>query len=367
MSETLPKRRKSMKLPQIFQTTLIILILVLVLSVCAQVTSASGEKDFLTAGQPAWSYVTIPLVDNLIKFSEITGLNFTPPPLVAQSSGYQTPVNTISSATQSQIKDAASFPYSHDKKIIEFGCDAPSPQWIKNNIASMEQRPFDGLAFWSGDWSVSMFLPIEWSKIPSALDSANLSAITWNKFKGNNFLILQTWTYDNSTNYWDDAYWATIEENMADLAKAARDSNCAGILLDTEWYSTKSPWSYANMSYGHTLADTQAKIRVRGAQVMNAWQTQYPNITILTTYLVEPAYWGDEEWELLPYWVNGMLDVIGPEARLVQSDEDAYYYDDTSVWFNRYDELKVSKSALDYLDPANERKWANNVEVGKTM
>jgi len=276
-------------------------------------------------------------------------------------------ISSIKPVNQTQIKCISDFPYHTDKKIIEYGPDAPSAKWVKNNIVSIEEKPFDGLVFWPGDYSVSLFLPWNWSEYSDHLDIPNLTTTNWNKYSGNNFLLLHTWTLNNWTDYWDDNYWSQIEINMVNLAKAARDSGCAGILLDTEWYSTKSPWSHDDMGLGHTLSETQAKIRQRGAQIMNAWQREYPDITILTTYLVKPIDWGSNEWNLLPYWVNGMLDVIGPDARLVHSDEDAYNYCDTTTWFNRYDELKVSKSGLTYLDLSNEKKWNDNVEIGKTL
>ncbi|NLV27970.1 MAG: hypothetical protein GXY48_12540 [Methanomicrobiales archaeon] len=313
------------------------------------------------------SFLTLNVKSNRTTCENINLVKNHPPPQFSHGIDSQISIASVNPASQSQIAEIANYPYHTDKKIIEYGCDAPAARWVKGNIASMEQKPFDGLVFWPGDNAVSLFLPWDWSKYPDHLDTPNLSTINWNKFKGNNFLLIHTWTCDDWTDYWDDAYWTTVETNMADLAKAAKDSGCAGILLDTEWYSTKSPFSYDDMGLGHTRAETEAKIRQRGAQIMNAWQSQYPDITILTTYLIKPIYWGGDEWGLLPYWMNGMLDVIGPDARLVHSDEDAYYYSDTTTWFSIYDKLKVSKSALTYLSSSNEDKWKKNVEVGKTL
>jgi hypothetical protein len=270
----------------------------------------------------------------------------------------------VSMASSAQIDDIISFPYRTDKKIIEFGTDAPTARWVKNNVASMEQQPFDGVAFFPGNDKLNIWQPDAWRNNPDQFDLASLSEIKWNKFQGNNFLLLfsdrNEWYY---LDYWDDTNWTQIEANMGALAKAARDNGCAGILFDTEYYYTKSPWSYADNNKGHTLVETQAQIRARGAQVMRAWQTQYPGITILFTSATESS----ANYNLLPYWVNGMLDVIGTDARLVDGNEFTYYLSDTIDWFNQYDKLKISKDRVAYLSPENEAKWAKNVEVGTAM
>jgi hypothetical protein len=34
-----------------------------------------------------------------------------------------------------------------DKKLIEYGWDVPTPQQMRDDLAAMEKRPFDGLIF----------------------------------------------------------------------------------------------------------------------------------------------------------------------------------------------------------------------------
>lgn len=273
-------------------------------------------------------------------------------------------VNEIASTTQTTA--LSSFPYSHDKKIIEFGSDAPSAVWVKNNVASMEQKPFDGVAFVPGNLYSTIWRTNAWRNSSDYLDTASLTTISWNKFRGNNFLLLFANKEDKyPQNLWDDAGWAQIVANMGALAKAAKDSGCAGILFDTEYYSTESPWSYAANTNGHTQAETQAKMEARAAQVMNAWQAQYPEITILLS--TTGCYTTGKNYDLLPYWINGMLNVIGTNARIVDGDEYAYYYPDTNYWPRMYDRIKVSQSRVSYLGSANQAKYNQNVEVGKAL
>ena len=264
--------------------------------------------------------------------------------------------------TPAQIKQ---FPYVPAKKFIQFGWDSPSAAWVAANFTSnsLESKPFDGMAMWSGNNPINLFDPTGWLTNAAYLDTNSLAQIPWNKFRGNNFLIL--WSEDGwHLDYWNDATWASISNNMVALARAATNYGFAGILLDAEPYYG-DPWGAATNLNGHTLAQAQAQARVRGAQVMNAWQSGYTNITILATFLLSVP---NTNWVLLPYFVNGMLDAMGPPARLVEGDELLYYCADTRGWFDRYYELKISKTALTgYLDPANAAKWTRQVQVGTTI
>ncbi len=50
----------------------------------------------------------------------------------------------------------------HDKKIIEFGWDAPTPGFVKSHLADMEKRPFDGLVLFPGRGVPNLFKPSIW-------------------------------------------------------------------------------------------------------------------------------------------------------------------------------------------------------------
>ena len=269
----------------------------------------------------------------------------------------------MSAVAQTSLSKIQEFPFVQNKKVIEFGWDCPTARWVKTNVASMEQKPFDGVVMWPGSNLIIAWQPTDWRNDPAYLDHASLAATNFVKFEGNNFFLV--WTSNNwSLDYWDDALWTKINANQGALAKAAKDYNFAGILFDVEFYSKTSPWGFTDMGRGHTLAETQAKLRQRGREMMTAWQTNYPTIAILSTYWLNyiPA-----NWELLPHFVNGLLDVIGPDVRIIEGNEESYYWTNTKSFFDRYAGTKTNKESRGApLDPAHEAKWDKQVQCGQS-
>ena len=254
-----------------------------------------------------------------------------------------------------------SYPYCLDKKIIEFGWDLPSARFVKNNITTMEKRPFNGLIFSSGSKIPLIFNPVDFKTRADIVDTASLYAIQWKKFT-DNFLVI--WSGDtNSMSYFNDAQWTTIAGNMRLIAKAAKKSGCKGINFDAEFYSKRSPWSFDDHAEGHTIAEVQGKVRQRGIEVMRAWQAEYPDIKILCQYIF--AY-VPERWELLPYFMNGMLEAAGPHVKIIEGDEESYYWGSTNKWFDRYRQIKVD-FRNQRCDTALWDKYGSQVQVGKSL
>jgi hypothetical protein len=155
-----------------------------------------------------------------------------------------------------------SYPYVRDKKIIEFGWDLPSAQFVRDHISSMEMRPFDGLIFSSGSKIPLIFSPVNWCSRTDIVDTVSLKAIQWKKFT-DNFLIIWSGDHDNMS-YFNDALWRTITDNMRLIARAARTSHCRGINFDTEFYSKRSPWDQAIHAEGHSQLELRARVRQPG-------------------------------------------------------------------------------------------------------
>ena len=221
------------------------------------------------------------------------------------------------------------------KKIIEMGWDMPTARFIKNNTAEMQKSPFDGLVFSPAQTIIYPWELENWQQT-NRIDTANLLAIEWGSLK-NSFLNL--WSGDESGfSYFNDSHWVTILDNMKNYARLAKKCGIDGICFDVEFYSSKSPWSYTDHGEGHTLAETKAKVRQRGAQIMSAFQGAYPNIKILSMYMLSyvPA-----KWELLPDFVNGMLDVI-TTAELIEGHEGTYYLNGTSDYFGSYNDVRTT-------------------------
>lgn len=265
--------------------------------------------------------------------------------------------------SQPSLSQVQTYPFVQAKKVIEFGWDCPTARWVKANVQSMEQKPFDGVVMWPGSKLITAWQPTDWRNDPAYIDHTSLSTTSFTRFRGNCFLLV--WTSDDwALDYWDDALWAKINANQGALAKAAKDYGFAGILFDVEYYSRTSPWGFTDMGRGHTLAQTQTKLRQRGREMMAAWKNSYPDIAILSTYWLNyiPA-----NWELLPHFVNGLLDSIGPGVRMIEGNEESYYWTNTQSFFDRYAGTKVNKeSRRAALDPAHELTWDRQVQCGQS-
>jgi hypothetical protein len=253
------------------------------------------------------------------------------------------------------------YPHRPQKKIIEFGWDMPDVAFVQRQIRAMEERPFDGIVFIPGKRIPQLFDIRDWRR-SGAVDLQTLAAIRWQRFT-HNFLCV--WSSDRfGMMYFDDDHWRTIAANLRLLARAARESRCKGILLDVEYYSSRSPWSYEDhREGGRSRQQVEAKVRQRGSQVMRALQEEYPDITILCTFLLTHI---PSRWEMLPAFVNGMLDAMGPEVRLVEGDEESYFWQTTNRWFERYDWIKNGLKER-FVDPVNWEKYSRQVQVGKAL
>jgi hypothetical protein len=269
------------------------------------------------------------------------------------------------------------------KKLIEWGFDMPTPEYLRDNIQSMEEQPFDGLVFRLRKWpAYSAFETTSLSKSEMKLDV--LSSIAWGKFDSN---FLHLWATNTSGMDWfNDAHWETITSNLKLYVKAVNAAHAKGIVFDIEPYEKfgKNPWRFwtkeqQELYPGQTLREVEAKVRERGAQFMNTLQSEKPDITLLCALLLG-TYRNEAEhyfintperrtYALLPAFVNGMLDVIGPEVVIVdgrmtyQNLSGSYYFDDTRKFEFARDYVR---GAREFISPENQEKYDKQVQVGQT-
>lgn len=248
----------------------------------------------------------------------------------------------------------------HNKKIIEFGWDAPTPGFVRSHLADMEKRPFDGLVLFPGRGLPYLFKPSIWS--PEVVEEEILASIPWKKLK-HNFLLV--WSNDDfAMDYFNDEHWQSIIANMRTLARAANKGGCAGILFDSEFYSKRSPWAYEDhIAAGRSRAEVEAKVRQRGGQVMAAWQSEFPAIKILSLYLFADA---PNRYDMLPAFGNGLLDSLGPQATLIEGDEESYYWGTSNKWFERYGEYRGDFRTR-RCKPENFAKFDKQYQVAKSV
>jgi hypothetical protein len=265
------------------------------------------------------------------------------------------------------------------KKYIDLsGYAHPNVTFIQNNLTVMEaSKPFDGIIFrvdpangFDSERTPTLLETTGWKS--SSINFTSLANIPWKKFT-HNFIRLDTTDGSYNPDWFNDTRWNTVAANMKLFAKIAKTSKSKGIVFDPEPYGY-NPWDYSAAEYpGKTFAQVYAQVRKRGAQVMTAWQSEYPNIQILTLFglaivRAQTDYYGGDqskaEWGLWGAFTEGMLDVINPGARLIEGNEGSYYYTN-AVGFEDFRNYK--RGARTLLAPENRTKYDTQMKIAYSV
>ena len=160
---------------------------------------------------------------------------------------------------------------------------------MRSHIGELEKTPFDGCVFhldyaktngsagsftWEG-WGTRLF---KMDEVQSGL--ADLKAAHFGRFT-NNFLRFNT--SPAKLDWFDD--FSVIISNAELAARIAREGKCAGLLFDTEEYEGPL-FNYHKQRDTATKSwnDYAAQVRLRGRQVMEAFQRGYPDLTVFLTF-----------------------------------------------------------------------------------
>ena len=169
----------------------------------------------------------------------------------------------------------------------------------------------------------------------------------------------------------DDAAWARVAENMRVAACIARDGGCRGLQMDTEDYSHTHQFGWQP---GDPRYDELCRLaRQRGAEVFRGVFKEYPEAVVLSFWFLSMGNDGCPErcvessvrarGTVWPAFINGILDVITPKARLVDGNENAYRYEADGNDFYR-SACHTRKSLLPLVAPENREKYARQMLVG---
>ncbi|MFH1570493.1 MAG: sugar-binding protein [Gemmatimonadota bacterium] len=273
------------------------------------------------------------------------------------------------------VTAAAAADESPAARLIEYGWDVPSAEFVRDHIRQMEARPFDGVILRLPEHNHA-FDPRPWSEADLETQFAILDAITWERFT-DNFLILYAanpWGMD----WADDAQWAAIEDNLRLVARAAQRGRCAGVCFDAEPYGP-NPWVWEGPFDAAGFAARAAQVRRRGSQFMAALQSADPEFRLMTFFLLsyqlgaaaepDPALRSSRlastGYALLPAFVDGMLDAAGPGVALIDGNEGAYYYTRPDQYRQGIDEIR--HRVLSLVAAENRAAYRDHVEPGMAI
>ncbi len=248
----------------------------------------------------------------------------------------------------------AKAPTAPVKKLIEFGWDEPDTSFLRQHIGTMEQTPFDGCVFHvlstDGQGRRENFTWLCWSKrafteaeLKSARD--DLKALSVQRFT-HNFLRFNTAPGD--LDWFDDH--AAILTNARLAATLAREGKCAGVLFDVEEYQG-GLFTFAKQRAAKTRSWDQyaAQARLRGQEVMRAFQDGFPGLTVFLTFghtLSRTESDGGKktlaecDYGLLAPFLDGLVDAAQGRTRIVDGFELSYGYKDAAQFDAGYRLMK---------------------------
>ena len=266
------------------------------------------------------------------------------------------------------------------KKLIATGWDQADTKRLRENLAVMERRPFDGVVLGAvGRIDDKRTCPLRWAFVDRKWQRswferplADLKACKPARFT-DNFVSLGA--NPGSVDWFDDAGWSNIVEHWRITAWLARQGGLKGILFDPEPYTPP----HAQFNYTaqprrdkHSFNEYFAQARRRGREVMRAVVEEYPDITLFCYFMnsVNAASTGRADprrmlaargYGLYPAFIDGWLDVAPPTVTFVDGCESAYRYSSAREYLEAHAAIKGRCQELVW--PANRAKYRAQVQV----
>jgi hypothetical protein len=262
------------------------------------------------------------------------------------------------------------------KKLIEYGWDVPTPDYVRQHIREMEKLPFEGLIFRMPANAGIIFVKEKQDEAKFTQCFEDCQNIEWQKFT-DNFLCLYAAA---NMDWFSDADWDIVGNNLGIVAKAAALARCKGLCFDPEPYGD-NPWHYPSQAHApeKTFDEYQTKVRQRGGEFMSIIIEHLTKPVIHTFFQLslfggimdEPDPVTREEslsqhhYALLPAFLNGMLDAAEPDVIITDGNEPAYYYTSPLQYYQVYHTIR--QRALAMIDPENIRKYRAQVQVSQAL
>ncbi|MFW6437458.1 MAG: hypothetical protein ACOCZ7_00475 [Armatimonadota bacterium] len=266
------------------------------------------------------------------------------------------------------------------KKLIQTGWDQVSPERLVEHMQTVEQQPFHGqvirfnsrgdeiqfrLAFQNADWDMEAIEHL----IDDLKAAQEASVKPWQRF-----LLMNANPGD--VDFFDDAGWASIVEHWRIAARVAREGGLEGILFDPEPYHEpyrQFSWTAQPQYEQHDFAEYHEKARQRGAEVMEAIASEYPDMTLFTYFMNSVNSMAAQRpdpvkalagggYDLYPGFIDGWLDVIPATMTLVDGCEQAYRFNSHMDYLAAYNRIKTDCQWL--VSPKNRAKYRAQVQVG---
>jgi len=199
--------------------------------------------------------------------------------------------------------------------IIHNGWTTPDTKYLRDNVADLEKRSFDGYNLRVADPrdergvvfngvivnGKRQMVDIGWRAFqknvrftPDQVEPAiqDLKAARSSMLKHNCIGITSLLPANVNMDWFDDAWWDNINNNVRLLARLAKQGGCEGFLLDPEEYLRGYLWTFEGLAKdpmyaGKTYGGVAAVARRRGRHLIEAVNSEYPGIHIIIIHCWE--------------------------------------------------------------------------------
>ncbi len=215
------------------------------------------------------------------------------------------------------------------KKLIEFGWDNPRSDFVRQNIVSMQQKPFAGITMLfnvgTNIFNKTPYLEGEFSNDRDNLQDTNFGTLT------DNFFRMDT-RHETGWNWQNDNDWAAALENVRQTTRTAKVGNFKGFFFDTEAYGP-NPWNYDPAKYNtKSYAEISSIVRARGRDFIRVVHEELPGAKIITLWaqsvISRQIGWSgavtSSSWPLYIPFMEGWMDGAQGET-FIDGNENAYF------------------------------------------
>jgi hypothetical protein len=184
--------------------------------------------------------------------------------------------------------------------------------YLRDHIAEVEAMVFDGITVDVGlgdtPWGTVRYTRAQFDEEVARLRSIPFAKLT------DNFQMFNVRT--GGVDWFDDTAFAVVVDNARVAAEVVRDAGLRGIFFDVEQYDD-AVWSLPAGGDPTSFAGYEAQVRRRGAEVMAAWLSVVPDITIITTVAFSEVFRSvclegialeADRYRLLPAFLDGMAE-----------------------------------------------------------
>jgi hypothetical protein len=168
----------------------------------------------------------------------------------------------------------------------------------------------------------------------------------------------------------DDAEWARLAKSMRTVAWVARQGGMKGLTIDPEDYSKAH--QFTRMPDDPPYGELCATVRRRARELFAPVFEEYPDVTLhFFWFMSHVQYYAKRDRadivkmakvdeSLWPSFVNGILDILPPEARVNDGQEDSYHSSAAKLGY-RNDAYMFHALYPKLVDPANLEKYRRQV------